>query len=173
VAQRIVMPSMGMYTEEGVLSAWLRPSGTRVEMGEAIAEITTEKVTFEIPSATAGILQHVAEVGATLRVEQLLGYILAEGETLPTSAEPGHASAHERAVARPRSSEPQEAARASAPIRVSPAARRLASQHGIDLRDVKGSGPGGRIVEADVQARVSKQGTLSESASEATQAEEE
>ncbi|HKV25744.1 MAG TPA: E3 binding domain-containing protein [Candidatus Acidoferrum sp.] len=154
--QPIVMPSMGMYCEEGVLSAWLRPAGARVEIGEAIAEVTTEKVTFEIPSAAAGILHPVAEVGRTLRVAELFGYILADGEAVPTVAEPEAApdsvGGHSVAIT-PATGDCQPS---SGSLRASPAARRLANQHGIDLRDVQGSGPGGRIVEADVLARISR-----------------
>ncbi|MGE5816676.1 MAG: E3 binding domain-containing protein [Deltaproteobacteria bacterium] len=157
--QSIVMPSMGMYSEEGVLSAWLRPSGARVEIGEAIAEITTEKVTFEIPSSGAGILHHVAGVGTNLRVAELLGYILAEGETLPPQAEPKIAPVSARANGQLKTSAAQQASSAGASLRVSPAARRLAKQHGIDLSLVEGSGPGGRIVEADILAKVSQQET--------------
>jgi pyruvate/2-oxoglutarate dehydrogenase complex dihydrolipoamide acyltransferase (E2) component len=157
VPQSIVMPSMGMYSEEGVLSAWLRPSGSRVDIGEAIAEITTEKVTFEIPSSSAGILHHVAEVGANLRVAELLGYVLAEGETLPLHTEPEIAPVNDRANGQLKASAPQQAPIAGAPLRVSPAARRLAKQHGIDLGLVEGSGPGGRIVEADILAKVPQQ----------------
>ena len=166
--QSIVMPSMGMYSEEGVLSAWLRPTGACVEIGEAIAEITTEKVTFEIPSSSAGILHHVAEVGANLRVAELLGYILAEGETLPKNAEPEIAPANERANGQLRTVVPQQAPSVGTSLRISPAARRLAKQHGIDLSLMQGSGPGGRIVEADILAKVSKQKSRDSLASEAT-----
>lgn len=155
MAQPIVMPSMGMYTEEGVLSAWLHPAGARVDAGQPILEITTEKVTFEVPSPVAGILHHVAEIGASLHVEALLGYILAEGEALPSGSAPVPALASERANGHPKAPTPGEDARTSVGFKVSPAARRLATQHGIDLNSVKGSGPGGRIVEADVLARVS------------------
>lgn len=173
MTQSIVMPSMGMYSEEGVLSAWLRPTGARVEIGEAIAEITTEKVTFEIPSSSAGILHHVAEVGENLRVAALLGYVLAEGETLPVHAEPGIAPAHGRANAQLRPPAPQPTPTAGAPLRVSPAARRLAKQHDIELSLVQGSGPGGRIVEADILAKVSKQETRDSLAPEATKIKRE
>lgn len=154
MSQPIVMPSMGMYTEEGVLSAWLKPAGARVEIGEAIAEITTEKVTFEVPSSVSGILEPVAQVGATLRVAELLGYILTEGEASPLRPKPPAAVAAGQPEAA--SAVPQETRRASGPLRASPAARRLANQHGIDLALVQGTGPGGRIVEADVLARISK-----------------
>ncbi|MDE3109186.1 MAG: E3 binding domain-containing protein [Acidobacteriota bacterium] len=156
MAQPIVMPSMGMYTEEGTLTAWLRPSGDRVETGEAIAEITTEKVTFEIPASTAGILHQIAEVGANLRVEQLLGYILAEGEAVPGQPAPEAALGSGSGNGQREMPPVEESSHAGGPPRASPAARRLASQHGIDLQSVRGSGPGGRIVEADVLAKMSK-----------------
>lgn len=156
MAQPIVMPSMGMYTEEGILSAWLKPAGARVDIGEAIAEITTEKVTFEIPSSVSGILEPVAQVGATLRVEELLGYILTEGEVSPLPPKPPAAFAPARVQPEAGSTAPQETRSANGPVRASPAARRLANRHGIDLALVQGTGPGGRIVEADVLARISK-----------------
>src|SRR5437870_5157126 len=83
VARAIVMPSMGMYTEEGVLTAWLRPAGSRITLGDPVAEITTEKATFEIPAPEGGTLHTVAAVGTTLRVESLMGYILQDGDVAP------------------------------------------------------------------------------------------
>ncbi len=152
--QPIVMPSMGMYTEEGVLSTWLKPSGARVEIEDPVLEITTEKVTFEVPAPAAGILHHVAQVGATLHVQELIGYILAEGESLPSAAaEP--ASRDVACNVLPTADQALPAApKAAAPVRATPAARRLALQHGIDLSRVKATGPGGRIVEADILALI-------------------
>lgn len=157
--QAIVMPGMGMYMEEGVLTAWLRPTGARVESGEPIIEITTEKVTFEVPSPAAGILHRVAEAGMSLQVQALLGYILAEGEALPVATEREIATDHERGNGPRNSPASPEVPRSGGLPKASPAARRLATQHGIDLNLVKGSGPGGRIVEADVLARVSQRRT--------------
>jgi pyruvate dehydrogenase E2 component (dihydrolipoamide acetyltransferase) len=157
VAHNIVMPSMGMYTEEGVLSAWLRPSGSRVESGEAIAEITTEKVTFEVPAVASGILHQIAGVGVTLRVAELLGYILAEGEALPSENPAVSVSANENISIPPSSQNALDRAQSSAGVRASPVARRLAVQHGVDLSRLQGSGPGGRIVESDVLAQIPHQ----------------
>ena len=151
----IVMPSMGMYTEEGVLTAWLRPAGKQVAAGEPVAEITTEKATFEIPAPEAGILHPAAGVGTQLRVEAVMGYILAEGEAAPASTVQETATAPTRRETPSASSASQEEQSAPGPLRASPVAKRFAAQHRIDLRQVKGSGPGGRIVEADVHAMVS------------------
>jgi pyruvate/2-oxoglutarate dehydrogenase complex dihydrolipoamide acyltransferase (E2) component len=153
------MPEMGMYMEEGVLTTWLRPEGAHVEAGEPILEITTEKVTFEVPAPAAGILRRAAEVGASLPVQSLLGYILAEGEVIP-DVKQGEVPADRPSGNGMRTSQPSpEATRSAGPPKASPAARQLAAQHGIDLSLIKGSGPGGRIVAADVLARVPRQET--------------
>lgn len=154
MARAIVMPSMGMYTEEGVLTAWLKPAGARVATGEPVAEITTEKATFEIPAPEEGTLHPVAAIGTTLKVEVLMGYILREGETAPAGTssvaatqEPSPTDVSVRAP---------KASSTAGPLRASPIAKRLAAQHGIDLEKLTGSGPGGRIVEADIHAAIAK-----------------
>ena len=168
MARAIVMPSMGMYTEEGVLTAWLRPAGTRVALGDPVAEITTEKANFEIPAPEEGILHPVAAIGTTLRVESLMGYILQNGEAVPSNAATAFTTeAPAQVVPVPKQESP-----ASAPLRASPVAKRLAAQHGIDLQQVKGTGPGGRIVEADIQALVAKGTTVSRASSPTVQVAE-
>src|SRR5258706_4357964 len=146
------MPSMGMYTEEGVLTAWLRTAGSRVTLGEPVAEITTEKATFEIPAPEEGTLHPVAAVGTTLRVEVLMGYILRDGEPVPAATTVSATSDSRTLPAAPSNSEPDGVRR----LRASPVAKRMATQHGIDLKQVTGSGPDGRIIEADIQALVTK-----------------
>lgn len=157
--QAIVMPEMGMYMDEGVLSAWLRPAGARVECGEPLLEITTEKVTFEVPSPAAGILHRVAEAGAALKVQTLLGYVLAEGESAPAESNTQISNRQDRDDNGRDLEAPPGPPRSGGMPKASPAARRLAVQHGIDLHLVKGSGPGGRIVEPDVLARLSQDWT--------------
>src|SRR5258708_3339093 len=112
------MPSMGMYTEEGVLTAWLRAAGSRVTVGEPVAEITTEKTTFEIPAPEEGTLHPVAAVGTTLRVEVLMGYILRDGEPVPaaTKASPASESPMPASV----SSASNQNSSAVGPLRASP-----------------------------------------------------
>ncbi len=126
------MPSFGMYTAEGNLGRWLVPAGSVVEAGDLIVEVVTEKATYEVESPGAGILHPVAVEGENLTVEGLIGWLLAEGETPPGS-------------------EPAPVER----LKASPIARRLAAEKGIDLAALSGSGPGGRIVEADVLAAAS------------------
>jgi pyruvate dehydrogenase E2 component (dihydrolipoamide acetyltransferase) len=154
VPRSIVMPSMGMYTEEGVLTAWLRAAGSRVAAGEPVAEITTDKATFEIPAPEDGTLHAVAAVGTALRVESLMGYILRDGEAIPAST--NTFSVSQTRVPEPISPSDKQTVPAGGALRATPVAKRIAAQHHIDLQQVKGSGPGGRIVEADIQALIEK-----------------
>jgi pyruvate dehydrogenase E2 component (dihydrolipoamide acetyltransferase) len=152
------MPSMGMYTEEGVLTAWLRAAGSRVVAGDPVAEITTDKATFEIPAPEAGTLHAVAAVGTALRVESLMGYILQDGEAIPTATNIFPVSQSRMS---PHVSPPDNrAVPPGAALRATPVAKRIAAQHNIDLQQVQGSGPGGRIVEADIQALIEKRGPV-------------
>jgi len=154
-----------MYTEEGVLTAWLRPAGARVAPGDPVAEITTEKATFEIPAPEEGILHPVATIGTSLRVEALMGYILRNGETAPAVVGSGAQTSGALAEA---SSGPKPDAPSAGPLRASPLAKKLAAQHGINLPQVKGTGPGGRIVEADILSLVSKPVTAVQAPTPAT-----
>jgi pyruvate dehydrogenase E2 component (dihydrolipoyllysine-residue acetyltransferase) len=151
VPRPIVMPSFGMYTVEGVLTVWLQPSGASVQAGEPVLEIETEKSTVEVAAPESGLLHHVARPGDRLQVESLIGYVLSPGESAPEST--SDVSVKVAAVA------PMSTSIADSPIEIqaSPIAKRLAKENGIDLSQVKGSGPGGRIVEADIISRVQAQ----------------
>jgi len=145
-----------MYTDEATLVAWLRPAGSLVRAGEAIAEISTEKAAHELVAPRDGILHPAVVAGTNLHVESLIGYVLAEGEPAPPPS-PGAVGSTEAAPARRSqiSGVPVQPASAAVPeLRATPVARRLAAKHGIDLVRVQGSGPGGRIVEADVVAAI-------------------
>ncbi len=150
MAYRIVMPSLGMYTAEGKLIRWLRPTGARVEAGEPVVEIETEKAVHEIEAPVAGILHAVAQPEANLLVEALIGYVLAGGEPAPNS----DTEASSSPTAATRSAAPARKSTATRDVRATPIARRLALENKIDLTMLTGSGPGGRIVEADVRAAI-------------------
>jgi pyruvate dehydrogenase E2 component (dihydrolipoamide acetyltransferase) len=156
VARAIVMPSFGMYTAEGILAQWLKPSGTSVAAGEPVAEIETEKVVTEVTAPVAGILHHVAEPGTLLQVESLLGYVLAPGERAPAPDEspptPAAASTSAAVPSEPASTREPAPRRSRSESFASPNARRLALELGVDLAGLTGTGPGGRITETDVRA---------------------
>lgn len=157
--RRIVMPSFGMYTAEGTLAVWLEPAGAHVAEGQPILEIETDKATQEVIAPGAGRLHHVAAVGDHLKEEDLVGYILGDGEVAPevTTAEPVD-DVSDDVLTKP-FAQAERATISSNPVVATPIARRLAAQHGIDLAQLAGSGPGGRIVEADVQAALTRPST--------------
>jgi pyruvate dehydrogenase E2 component (dihydrolipoamide acetyltransferase) len=180
VARPIVMPSFGMYTAEGTLVSWRKPSGAAVEGGEVVLEIETEKAVQEVGAPVDGVLHHVLAEGAQLQVETLIGYVLAPGETPPAdgngSTAPSVAAAagvaapaaRDSALVKPAARDSalvKPAARDSAlvkeDVRASPIARRLAREHGVDLSTLAGTGPGGRIVESDVRAVADARGRSS------------
>ncbi len=149
MAQPIVMSSLGSYAAEGKLISWLKPAGARVKAGEAVAEIETEKATYQVEAAVGGILHPVANPGADLPLEAVIGFLLEEGEAPPEGGG-GIVSPLASKTAAPKL-DGQEVG-TGRELRASPIAKRLAREHGVDLASVAGSGPGGRIVEADVMS---------------------
>ena len=157
MATSIVMPQLGYDMREGTIVRWLKEEGEDVARGEIIAEIETDKAVVEFSPTTGGILGRiVAGEGAVVPVGQPIAVITAPGEALPDDA--GPAAAAEEAPAAPAPA-PAPAPVAESPsaspdgeVRASPIARRLAREKGVDLANLTGSGPGGRIVEADVLA---------------------
>lgn len=164
--QTIIMPKMGDAMEEGTLVRWLKHEGDTVQEGEPIAEIATDKATVEIEAPTSGVLRgiRVAE-NAVVPVNTPLAYILQEGESLPAESDGKASGAVQPTAAAPQPA-PAPTAVAAAPqpapapingeerILASPLARKIAAEHGIDLRQVQGTGPKGRIVERDVLAYI-------------------
>jgi pyruvate dehydrogenase E2 component (dihydrolipoamide acetyltransferase) len=163
--QTIIMPKMGDAMEEGTLVRWLKQEGDAVQEGEPIAEIATDKATVEIEAPVSGVLRgiRVAE-NAVVPVNTPLAYILQEGESLPAEGD-GKAPAPTAAAAPQPEPTPTTAAATPANgeerVLASPLARKIAAEHSIDLRQVRGTGPKGRIVERDVQAYLeSRQATV-------------
>jgi pyruvate dehydrogenase E2 component (dihydrolipoamide acetyltransferase) len=141
------MPQLGMGMFEGTIVRWIAADGAAVKRGAELLEIQTEKVVHTIEAASDGVLQRVAPEGAQIPVRGVIGYLLAPGEAL---ARPGP---EPTAVAAPLPERPAAGtapAQPSREVRATPIARRLAAERGLDLADIAGSGPGGRIVEKDV-----------------------
>jgi pyruvate dehydrogenase E2 component (dihydrolipoamide acetyltransferase) len=154
----MVMPQMGYDMHEGKVVRWLKKEGEEVIRGEVIAEIETDKATVDYEAYTGGVMAKiVAEVGATIPVGQLIAVITAPGEAIPedilTDAAVA-ASADSPAAAPVETPAPAAATAADdGEVRASPLARRLANERGVDLSTVNGTGPGGRITEADIPER--------------------
>jgi len=170
------MPRLSDSMEEGTILRWLVEDGAAVARGDEIAEIETDKANMTYESDAAGTLEIVAEEGATLPIGELIARIgdgsapaaadvLPEGrDTTPgqdTSSESGAEPAEPAETTAPTPSMPAEDERSEAPaaqeadngrVKASPVARRLAREQGVDLAGIAGTGPGGRIVKADVEA---------------------
>jgi pyruvate dehydrogenase E2 component (dihydrolipoyllysine-residue acetyltransferase) len=155
MAISVVMPALEMAQESGKVISWLKREGEAVAKGEPLLEIETDKAVMEIESPGEGILAAVkARAGAEVPVGQTIAWILQPGETPPVDEAPVASGRKTSAVAS--SSVAGSAAASTQPaaadIRTSPKARRLAAERGVDLGKVRGSGPGGEILAADILA---------------------
>jgi len=154
MAQSIVMPRLGDFMMEGTVGRWAKSAGEAVQQGEVIAEIESEKLNYELEAASNGILHIVASEGATVPVDGIMGYLLAEGEAPPETAAPIPAASVPTAPSpAPRSTTAPSPRAAGAPVPSTPGARRLAAKLGVDIAEVTPTGPRGRATEADVRAR--------------------
>ena len=154
MAEAVVMPQMGYDMEKGTVVAWLKREGDTVSQHEAIVEIETDKAVVEIEAPVSGsLLRIVVPDGVTVPTGEAIGYIGKAGESVP-EAGPEQARATATTVAAPAevpptaSGSPEVGARQLA----SPIARRIAEERGVDLSQVRGTGPGGRITKDDVLA---------------------
>ena len=163
--QKVTLPKLGETVEVSTIDRWLKKEGDTVAPGDVLCEITTDKATLEVENYHRGtILKIVAPAGKELAVGTLIAIIGDAGEAIPDAvlAEAGLAPATKaaRAAGSVVTSATAKAAQAAAApvaapagrIFVSPRAKRLARELGVALEAVRGTGPGGRIVEADVRA---------------------
>ena len=157
----ILMPALSPTMEEGTLAKWLVKEGDEVKSGDIIAEIETDKATMEFEAVDEGRIGKIliAEGSAGVKVNTPIAVLLDEGETAGDIAAPKAAApaASAPAEAAPAAAAPAASAPAPAPasgdrIFASPLARRIAADKGLDLSQIKGSGPRGRIVKADVES---------------------
>jgi pyruvate dehydrogenase E2 component (dihydrolipoamide acetyltransferase) len=154
----VVMPRLSDTMEEGTILRWLKQDGDHVARGEELVEIETDKASMTYESDREGTLQRVAQEGDTLAVGEPIARI---GEPSGNGAPPAGSAAVERS-APVAGTEPEPTTTPRLPsaarsdqgrVKASPLARRIAHEAGVDLAGVTGSGPGGRIVKADVQAQ--------------------
>ncbi len=186
MAHAVRMPKPGQATEECTIVAWYKAEGDAIHRGDALFEIETDKANMDVESFEDGILlRRVVAEGETVPVNTICAWIGAAGEEIPDAVAPepeflGHPPEVESAVpvaadqagvveperpptpiasnadaGAPAGLRPGQSARPE-PLRISPRASRMAAEAGIDPRTLAGTGPGGRIVERDVQAAVAR-----------------
>lgn len=153
MAVQIVMPRLGDFMTEGVVARWLKAKGDQVAQGETLAEIESEKLNYELEASSAGVFHPVADEGATVEVDGVIGYLLAEGESPPEPVAPAAPAAAPTTGAAQRRRPASRSARGGGDVVPStPGARRLAASLGVDISQVTPTGPRGRVVDADVRA---------------------
>ncbi|MGA9017006.1 MAG: pyruvate dehydrogenase complex dihydrolipoamide acetyltransferase [Acetobacteraceae bacterium] len=173
MATNILMPALSPTMTEGTLSRWLKKEGENVRAGDVIAEIETDKATMEVEAVDEGVLGKILVIDGTegVKVNEPIAILVDQGEAVPASAPTTKPS-----PAPPSTPAPEPVAKAEPPrpapekaqqsgnghdaggerIFVSPLARRMAKQAGLELTALKGSGPNGRIVKADIEAALQK-----------------
>jgi len=168
MAISVVMPALEMAQETGKLLAWRKKEGEQVAKGEPLLEIETDKAVVEVEAPGDGLLAAIsAKIGDEIPVGQIIAWLLKPGEAAPPAVAKQH-SPSARATTAPEhatGSAPSAAEATSAAPQISPKARRLAKELGVDFIRIKGTGPDGVITGEDVQAFVdAKAGSAASSA---------
>jgi len=145
----VKLPRMDPEMKEGTLVQWLKKEGERVEKGEPLFTVETEKVTFEVEAQESGLLRRIlVPEGQTVPIGQVVGLISSADEEIPSElAAPMVEKPEVEVEAAVEVEKPQVEA---LHIRISPVAKRLAEEHQLDITKIKGTGPDGRIVREDV-----------------------
>jgi pyruvate dehydrogenase E2 component (dihydrolipoamide acetyltransferase) len=163
MATEVKLPRLGQGMESGTIVKWLKSEGEPVEKGEPLYELDTDKVTQEVEAEASGVLLKIAIPEGEVEVGKTIGFIGDQGESVAAEEAPAKA---EKPKAEPKREEEEdepapaaEEAEATQPsngstngrIKASPLARRIARERGVDLAQIRGTGPDGRIVAEDVE----------------------
>lgn len=161
---QILMPALSPTMTEGNLAKWLKKEGDKVKSGDVIAEIETDKATMEVEASEEGVIAKIVVPDGTqgVKVNELIAIMAEEGESAadaiakaskgaaPASAAPSVPAAAQASAAPAVASSVVHSG--GARVIASPLAKRIAEQTGVDIKNVRGTGPNGRIVKADVEA---------------------
>ena len=153
MAVEIQMPSLGLSIPEGTVERWLKKEGDRVEKGELLVVIMTEKVTVDLPAEASGVLLKIlSPAGTKVKVGEAIAVIGEAGEslqTIPKLSQPSPPS-----YAKAPSAHPSHKERGD--LKISPLATRIAAEHGVDIREVAANFPGKKIGKDEVLAYMEK-----------------
>jgi pyruvate dehydrogenase E2 component (dihydrolipoamide acetyltransferase) len=158
--REVYLVKVGMTMTEGMVSEWFIADGQQVEKGQMLYALETEKVNLDVDAEAAGTVKHLVDVGFVLKPGDVVGYIFEPGESIPDELPGGKPQAAiAQLTSEDEASEPVHANEDASDgvLKTSPAARRLARELDVNYQVLKGTGPGGRIIEADVQRAASGQ----------------
>lgn len=154
MATEFLMPKLGLTMEEGKITEWFADDGAAIAAGSPLLRIETDKTETEVEAAGSGRLYRVGQVGDTFACGDRIGWFLEDGEEAPEVATAGPAPQAAATAATRAAVPPAEVATvthsSSGRIVASPLAKRLARERNLDLRSIRGTGPDGRIVAADL-----------------------
>ncbi|MBI4766991.1 MAG: 2-oxo acid dehydrogenase subunit E2 [Deltaproteobacteria bacterium] len=160
MATQVVMPKLAMAMNQGKIVEWKIKEGDRVEKGQVIMVIETEKVTYDIEAPATGYFHIVTGIDETVPVNHVVAWIAASEEELKSlqAESPSPAAGDEKAGPEEKVSSTQSTTPAQRPpegkVKISPAARKMAEDHGISWAVLTGTGPGGRIVREDIEKAI-------------------
>jgi pyruvate dehydrogenase E2 component (dihydrolipoamide acetyltransferase) len=169
MATKVILPMLGQTMEEGTITKWLKQEGDTVEKGEPLLEVMTDKVNMEVESPASGVLRKIlAQVDETVPVMDVIAIIGTADEPIddilaeikketPTASEPSPTESAKPATS-DLSPTPTSQPLSPSKIFISPRAKRLAHEYGLDIQLLagRGTGPQGRIVERDVKAYIAE-----------------
>jgi pyruvate dehydrogenase complex dihydrolipoamide acetyltransferase long form len=167
MAIELTVPKLGLTMEEAVLVSWSVEPGAKVAEEDIVLVLETDKVTYEMPAPGAGLLHPLVEPGSKILVSQVIGYLAADEAELEKLKSEAPAAGGGDAAAAPAEEKKEEPKAAAAPaaaaaapadgrIKASPLAKAMAKEHNLDLSLIAGTGPGGRIVKADILTALEK-----------------
>ena len=165
MSSQVTLPRLGQGMESGTIVRWLKSEGDRVEKGEPLYELDTEKVTQEVEADASGVLLRIlAKEGEEIDVGKAVAVIGEEGEEVAEAEPEPEAEVEPEAVSESEDGSPEEVETPATPepqvpesiedggrVKASPLARRIARERGIELSAISGTGPEGRIVAEDVE----------------------
>lgn len=154
----VIMPKLGLTMTEGTILQWFKKEGDKVKSDELLLEVETDKVAIEVNAMDSGVLLKITvDPGEAIPVGGVIGYIGEPGEAIPSVADiPYQPAAAGQATLEKRNAADREE-EADEVVRISGLARRLARENNIDYRQLRGTGPQGRIVEADILNAINAQ----------------
>lgn len=172
MATEIIMPTVSNSMTEGVLARWVKKEGESVNKGEIVAEIETDKAVLELEAEAEGVIGKLFVIdGATVQVGAPMGIILKPGEPLPTATTPAATPQSTATTDAPSAAVSPAAPAANARVFASPLAKNLALLHDLDLSQILGSGPNGRIVKCDIEAALERSNSAPDAAPTAAPAD--
>jgi pyruvate dehydrogenase E2 component (dihydrolipoamide acetyltransferase) len=156
MAVSVVMPALEMAQETGKIISWLMKEGEAITKGQPLLEVETDKAVVEIEAGADGVLAGVkSKEGDVVQVGTTIAWILAPGETVPVETAAASQTGRTMTAAAPAAPKPTSVPvekPSTSNVQISPKARRLAKEHGVDITRVKGTGPDGTISSEDIMA---------------------